>query len=62
MTRHLCDRLGPHFQVFEILVDGAQLRLQNVNVRAVTNIQPYATTPRREGPVQHKCQQACSMP
>ncbi len=57
MTRHLCDRLGPHFQVFEILVDGAQLRLQNVNVRAVTNIQPYATTPRREGPVQ-----ACSMP
>ncbi len=62
MTRHLCDRLGPHFQVFEILVDGAQLRLQNVNVRAVTNIQPYATTPRREGPVQYKCQQACSMP
>ena len=62
MTRHLCDRLGPHFQVFQILVDGAQLRLQNVNVRAVTNIQPDATTPRREGPVQHKCQQACSMP
>ena len=62
MTRHLCDRLGPHFQVFEILVDGAQLRLQNVNVRAVTNIQPYATTPRREGHVQHKRQQACSMP
>ena len=57
MTWHLCDRLGPHFQVFEILVDDAQLRLQNVNVRAVTNIQPYATTPRREGPVQ-----ACSMP
>ena len=62
MTRHLCDRLGHHFQVFQILVDGAQLRLQNVNVRAVTNIQPDATTPRREGPVLHKCQQACSMP
>ena len=62
MTRHLCDRLGPHFQVFEILVDGARLRLQNVNVRAVTNIEPYATTPRREGSVQHKCQQACLMP
>ena len=62
MTRHLCVRQEPHFQVFEILVDGAQLRLQNVNVLAVTKIQPYATTPRREAPVRHKCQQACSMP
>jgi len=56
------DLISEVFQVFQNLLDGAQLRLQNVNVRAVTNIQPYATTPRREGPVQHKCQQACSMP
>jgi len=48
MTRHLCDRLGPHFQVFEILVDGAQLRLQNDNFQAVTII-PFSanTAPKR---------------
>jgi len=42
------DRISKVFQVFQILVDGAQLRLQNVNVRAVTNI-PFSanTAPKR---------------
>ena len=31
MTRHLCDRLVPHFQVFEILVDGAQLSMSEMS-------------------------------
>jgi len=31
MTRHLCDRLGPHFQIFEILVDGAQLSMSGLS-------------------------------